>query len=65
MFQLHMGIQKCAKQCLKMSRNDDFGCFLAKEGGKWVGVAEHTLAHPHVKFEHDTTLHSLICNEIF
>ena len=33
--------------------------------GKWVGVAEHTLAHPHVKFEHDTTFHRLIFNEIF
>ena len=33
--------------------------------GKWVGVAEHTLAHPHMKFEHDTTFHSLIFNETF
>ena len=49
-----------------MSRNYDFGYFFSKGGrGKWVGVAEHTLAHPHVKFEHDTTFHSLIFNEIF
>ena len=34
------------------------------QGGRGK-VAEHTLAHPHVKFEHDTTFHSLIYNEIF
>ena len=52
-----------------MSTNDDFGYFSAKDGvAKWVGVAEHTLAqyaHPHINFEHDTTFHSLIFNEIF
>ena len=34
-------------------------------GGKWVGVAEHTLSHPHVKFKHDINFHRLIFNEIF
>ena len=29
-----------------------------------VGVAEHTLAHPHMNFEHDITFHSLIFNKI-
>ena len=51
MFQLHMGMQKCAESCLKMLRNDDFGGFFRKGGrGKWVGVAEHTLPHT-PKFE--------------
>ena len=38
-----------------------------REGGRgiWVEVAEHTLAHFHVKFEHDTTFQLLIFNEIF
>ena len=30
------------------------GFFRGGGRGKWVGVAEHTLAYPHVMFEHDT-----------
>ena len=30
-----------------------------------VGVAEHTLAHPHMNFEHDTTFHSFIFNKFW
>ena len=42
------------------------GVFFSKGGrGKWVAVAEHTHAHPHMKFEHDTTIHLLIFHEIF
>ena len=31
------------------------GVFRGGGRGKWVGVAEHTLTHPHEKFEHDNT----------
>ena len=37
--------QKCAKKCLKISKNYDFGVFMGRGRGKWVGVAEHTLPH--------------------
>ena len=38
MFQLHMGVQKCVKSCLKMSKNDEFGVFRERGRGKWVGA---------------------------
>ena len=50
---VHCTVQKCAKSCLKMSKMEILGFFGGGGRDKWMGVAEHTLAHPHVKFEHD------------
>ena len=41
------------------------GIFRGGGRGKWVGVAEHTLTHPHLKLEHYNNFHSLMFNGIF
>ena len=60
-----MGVKKCAKSYLIMSKMMILGVLWEGGRGKWVGVAEHTLTNPHVKFEHEITFHRLIFNELF
>ena len=55
MFQLHIGVQKCAKSCLKMSKNGNLGFFLEEGRGKWAGVAENIPVNPHGMLGHDKT----------